>query len=75
MTGVDDAAQASAALHALGPKTVVVKPGQDGCLVSENKRVTFVPTVPLDKVVDTTGAGDAFCGGIFSAAAVGVERG
>ena len=75
MAGVDDAKQASAALHALGPKTVVVKLGQDGCLVSENKRVTYVPAVQVDKVVDTTGAGDAFCGGFFQRRAEGVERG
>lgn len=73
MTGVDDAEQACGALHILGPKTVVVKLGKDGCLVSENRLITRVPALQVDNVVDTTGAGDAFCGGFLSGVLKGLS--
>jgi ribokinase len=55
------------ALHALcrtlGVPTVIVTLGARGCLVSEPARWTHVPAHAGLKVVDTTGAGDAFVGG------------
>ena len=66
MTGLYDPRQACSALQAMGTKMVVVKLGKDGCCVSENNRITQIPAFPVEKVVDTTGAGDAFCGGFLS---------
>lgn len=40
---------------------VVVTLGADGCLVRTGDRVVEVPPLPVD-VVDTSGAGDVFCG-------------
>ena len=41
----------------------IVTLGQDGALaIQPNGHITKVPALPLDNVVDTTGAGDAFCG-------------
>lgn len=63
------------ALHALAPEelhrlcrtlgvpTVIVTLGARGCFVSERERHTFLPAHTGIKVVDTTGAGDAFVGG------------
>lgn len=43
---------------------VVVTLGADGCLVAGRGRARVeVPAVPVDDVVDTTGAGDSFAGG------------
>ena len=60
-------AMSGAALHALcrkfGVPTLIVTLGARGCFVSERAGHTFVPAHRDIAVVDTTGAGDAFCGG------------
>ena len=54
-------------LHALcrtlGVATVIVTLGARGCLVSQQSGHDFIPAHTGIKVVDTTGAGDAFVGG------------
>jgi ribokinase len=47
-----------------GPHVVVIKAGDQGALVYERdrNRRTHIPPYPA-RVVDTTGAGDSFCGG------------
>jgi ribokinase len=47
-----------------GVKIVAVKLGNDGCFVTNGKESYSVPALPTD-VVDTTGAGDAFCTGFL----------
>jgi ribokinase len=49
---------------------VVVTLGADGALVVEDGQATRVPAVPV-RPVDTTAAGDAFCGGLADALAGG----
>jgi ribokinase len=54
-------------LHALcrtlGVPTVILTLGARGCLVSTAEGPTFIPAHSGIRVVDTTGAGDAFVGG------------
>ncbi len=63
------AARAPARLHALcralGVPTVIVTLGARGCFVSERDRFTALRAQRV-KVVDTTGAGDAFAGGFVA---------
>lgn len=47
--------------------TIVVKNGPGDILVQSDGQVQTIPTSALDKVVDTTGAGDSFNGGFVSA--------
>jgi 2-dehydro-3-deoxygluconokinase len=47
--------------HGLGAKTVFLKLGPDGVVVSDRKRSERIPGIKL-KAVDATGAGDCFCG-------------
>jgi ribokinase len=60
----DQAARLAARLE--GPSAVVVTLGAEGALVLEAGRVERVPPVPVE-VVDTTAAGDAFCGALADA--------
>ena len=63
LTGKHFLPQAAEAIHAMGPKTVVIKKGEHGALMFHRGEVFFAPAYPLDKVVDPTGAGDTFAGG------------
>jgi ribokinase len=49
--------------QAFGVPTVIVTLGKRGCFVSQANGHTFIPAHTGLKVVDTTGAGDAFVGG------------
>lgn len=58
-------ASAARIVRELGPSVVVVKQGQYGaCLFTEGSFFS-VPGYPLETVVDPTGAGDAFAGGML----------
>jgi 2-dehydro-3-deoxygluconokinase len=56
--------------HARGAKTVVLKLGSEGCVVSDGEtRVAVAPR--LVEAVDATGAGDCFCGNLLARIAAG----
>lgn len=48
-----------------GPKTVVVKRGENGVLMLNSRSVFGAPAFPLEEVQDPTGAGDSFAGGFM----------
>jgi sugar/nucleoside kinase (ribokinase family)/D-arabinose 5-phosphate isomerase GutQ len=64
LTGATGVLDALAALAGFGLHTAVVKAGADGAYVLEGSSTTHVPALGSVTVVDTTGAGDAFCGGL-----------
>lgn len=47
-------------IHALGPEIAVLTRGAKGCLLYDGEQFYAQPAVPLEKVVDTMGAGDSF---------------
>lgn len=49
----------------MGPKFVVIKKGEHGCLMCSAKDTFVLPAYPADQVVDPTGAGDSFAGGMM----------
>jgi sugar/nucleoside kinase (ribokinase family) len=49
----------------LGPKFVVIKKGEHGSLMCSGDEVFVLPAYPAQKVVDPTGAGDSFAGGMM----------
>lgn len=49
----------------LGPPIVIIKKGEHGALVVTRDGHFAVPGFPIEKVVDPTGAGDTFAGGIL----------
>jgi 2-dehydro-3-deoxygluconokinase len=71
LTTETDPQRAARALLDLGPSLVVVKLGADGALAVSNVDVVHGRGVPLARVVDPVGAGDAFAAGLLS----GVLRG
>ncbi|CAN5318870.1 PfkB family carbohydrate kinase [soil metagenome] len=48
-----------------GPDLLVVKKGEHGAVTFSQAEVFAVPGLPLDTIVDPTGAGDAFAGGFL----------
>lgn len=63
LTGETDPRNTAEKLLALGPGIVAVTLGADGCLIASRERREYVDAFKVH-VVDTTGAGDAFMGGL-----------
>jgi len=61
----DNVVTAARKLHKLGPKYVIIKKGEHGSVLSSPKGLFIAPAFPLEKVVDPTGAGDSFVGGLM----------
>lgn len=49
----------------MGPKSLVIKRGEHGATLVDNKGVFCVPAFPLEEPHDPTGAGDSFAGGFM----------
>jgi cytidine kinase len=49
----------------MGPKFVIVKKGEHGSLMVSRNEIFALPAYPTDKVIDPTGAGDSFAGGLM----------
>src|SRR3954470_15680126 len=52
-------------IHQMGPKYVIIKKGSHGSVLSGPKGFFICPAYPLKDVLDPTGAGDSFVGGIM----------
>jgi len=63
LTGEADFEKVADGLLDLGPKLVAITMGTDGCLIASREKKVRVRAFEVD-VVDTTGAGDAFMGGL-----------
>jgi 2-dehydro-3-deoxygluconokinase len=74
LSGRPDAAGIADFYHALGARQVVVKLGPEGSYVSGPGGSAIVPGVPVDRVVDTVGAGDGFAVGVISALLDGLAQ-
>ncbi len=71
LTGEKNMIAAARAITGLGPSTVIVKKGEHGALLFHGGEFFAVPAYPLDAVVDPTGAGDSFAGGVIGSLAAG----
>jgi sugar/nucleoside kinase (ribokinase family) len=49
----------------MGPKYLVIKKGEHGALLFHDDNMFYAPALPLPNVVDPTGAGDTFAGGMM----------
>jgi ribokinase len=73
ITSLEDAVAAADLLLARGAGTVVLTLGARGALIRNRGLSQHVPAIEAGPVVDTTGAGDAFNGGLALALAEGRE--
>jgi ribokinase len=72
VTTLAEAETAARALHAAGAKHVILTLGENGALLLlENSEPRHVAAFHPGPVVETTGAGDAFCGAFAAALAAG----
>ena len=60
----NDAKESAKKLLELGVKKVIITLGEKGLFYSDGKEEIYIKALPLKKVEDTTGAGDAFNGGL-----------
>ena len=65
LAGNNNLVQAARAVMAMGPKTLVVKHGEYGATLFHGSKIFRAPALPLEEVIDPTGAGDSFAGGFF----------
>jgi len=65
LTGTPNLAKAALQILDLGPKYVVIKKGEYGASLISREGHFSLPCYPLSTVVDPTGAGDSFAGGLI----------
>jgi len=65
LSGVHNLVRAAADIRRRGPKMLIVKRGEFGALLFDDAGTFFVPAYPLEDVLDPTGAGDSFAGGLL----------
>ncbi|HEY1859175.1 MAG TPA: PfkB family carbohydrate kinase, partial [Gemmataceae bacterium] len=67
LTGEDNLVRAGRAVRKLGPKFVILKKGEHGAILFGDDSLLVMPAYPTADVIDPTGAGDSFAGGILGA--------
>lgn len=73
VTGLSDTNSAMKAVHEYGPKIVIATLGAEGAAVLVEGTIHHVPAYTPEKIVDPTGAGDAFIGGFLAEYAYGED--
>jgi cytidine kinase len=69
LTGKTNSVTAGRHILEMGPKFVVIKKGEHGALLIHKDGVSALPAYPTENVVDPTGAGDSFAGGMMGSIA------
>ncbi|MDR1959531.1 MAG: PfkB family carbohydrate kinase [Planctomycetaceae bacterium] len=65
LTGESNAYVAAKKIMEFGPKFVVVKKGANGAMFVSEYEIYLLPAFPILNVIDPTGAGDSFAGGMM----------
>lgn len=65
LTGETNIVKSAKCLRAMGPKIIVIKKGEHGVFCFSDKFMFGFPAFPVENVVDPTGAGDTFAGGMM----------
>lgn len=65
LSGENNLVKAAKYLRRLGPKLIVIKKGEHGVLFYSDRFMFSIPAYPVEEVIDPTGAGDTFAGGLM----------
>ena len=65
LSGETSLMKAGPLLQAMGPPHILLKKGEHGVLLFSGESVYPLPSFPVMEIVDPTGAGDAFAGGVM----------
>lgn len=65
LAGTENLVKAGHFVRSLGPKFVVIKKGEHGAMFFSEHETYVLPAFPTERVVDPTGAGDSFAGGMM----------
>ncbi len=65
LSGIQNLVKAAADIRKRGPSRLIIKRGEFGALLFDEGGMFFVPAYPLEEVLDPTGAGDSFAGGLL----------
>ena len=65
LSGEYSLVKAAQKILTMGPSTLVIKKGEHGALLFNQDEVFFAPALPLEEVLDPTGAGDSFAGALI----------
>ncbi len=69
LSGAKNLIAAGKAILGMGPKIVIVKKGEHGSFLFSADQFFALPAYPIEVVVDPTGAGDSFAGGLMGSLA------
>jgi len=75
LTGSTNTVAAARHLVEWGPAFVVVKKGEHGCILAHREGLAALPAFPAETVVDPTGAGDTFAGGMLGHISAAADHG
>jgi sugar/nucleoside kinase (ribokinase family) len=65
LTGEENLVLAGHKVREMGPRFVVVKKGEHGAMFFSKYETYVLPAYPTEQVIDPTGAGDSFAGGMM----------
>jgi sugar/nucleoside kinase (ribokinase family) len=74
LTGKTSLVAAARELLSMGPSSVIAKQGEYGAVLISSEGFFSLPAFPLETVLDPTGAGDTFAGGVAGYVASQRER-
>ncbi len=65
LSGLHNIRRAAEDVLKRGPRSVIIKRGEHGALLFDESGIFAAPAYPLHEVIDPTGAGDCFAGGLL----------
>ena len=65
LAGEENLFRAARKIRRMGPEFVIVKKGEHGSFLMGPEGIFLCPAYPVERVVDPTGAGDSFAGGLM----------